>query len=707
MRPPQLDSGLSNLLTGLLSFGTFCTDHFWRRILPKTSLTLGMEFFIGVELRGLNIIYASMRIAYFINQYPAVSHTFIRREIRALEELAVTVVRIALQPASVLGDQEDEAEARQTKFLLAAGIGEILRSTVGAVVRRPIATISIVGRALVLGRRSDTGIIRHLGYVVEALVLANWCRHERIQHIHAHFGTNSATIAMLASQLCRIPYSFTAHGPDEFEKAPLLSLDEKLEHARFVACVSSFGRSQFMRWSAPKNWHKIEVVHCGLDRKFFNEPLRPPPEAPRLVCIGTLNDRKGQILLVAAASRLRKQGVRCEIAIIGDGEMRPAIERAIRRAGLEDAISLIGWASGERVISEIQAARAMVLPSFSENLPVVLMEAMALGRPVISTYVAGIPELVEPGKTGWLIPAGDEVALAEAMREALATPITQLAAMGVAGQRRILDHHDVLKEANKLKWLFERSIQSQTTIATVSAEVERSAKNQMDISPKERLILHFHGLGPVPPWADLKERQFWCGKDRFASILDTICTLSQVARIEITFDDGNASDANIALPALVDRGLTATFFVCAGRIGLPGYLDASAINDLISGGMEVGSHGWGHVDWRRVDDKVLDLEVDDARLKIADIVGSAIDKISIPFGSYDRRILLRLRRSNARSIFTSDGGRAPLSGWMLPREVFKSSWDDDNRTLRELATNPLPLAAGLRRATVSYIKRWR
>ena len=345
---------------------------------------------------ALNIIHTLMRVAYFINQYPAVSHTFIRREIRALEELGVTVVRIALQPAPALGDHEDEAEARQTKFLLAAGIGEILHSAVASV-RRPNAAICVIRRALALARRSHSGIIWHLGYVLEAALLANWCRCESIQHIHAHFGTNSAAIAMLASELCGIPYSFTAHGPDEFENAPLLSLDEKLEHARFVACVSWFGRSQFMRWSPLKNWHKIEIVHCGLDRKFFNEPLRPPPEAPRLLCVGTLNERKAQIL-VAAAGRLREQGVRCEIVIVGDGEMRSAIEEAIRRAGLEDAITLIGWASGERVRAEIEAARAIVLPSFSENLPVVLMEAMALGRPVISTYVAGIPELVEPGE---------------------------------------------------------------------------------------------------------------------------------------------------------------------------------------------------------------------------------------------------------------------------------------------------------------------
>jgi peptidoglycan/xylan/chitin deacetylase (PgdA/CDA1 family) len=222
----------------------------------------------------------------------------------------------------------------------------------------------------------------------------------------------------------------------------------------------------------------------------------------------------------------------------------------------------------------------------------------------------------------------------------------------------------------------------------------------------ERLILHFHGLGPMPDWIGPQERDYWCDEHRFTTILDTIRDLSQLVPIEITFDDGNISDALIALPALRHRGQTATFFICAGRIGQPGYLDAAAMNDLVSAGMEIGSHGWGHVDWRRVDDAVLDLEINASRDKIANVIGCPIDKTAIPFGSYDRRVLRRLRRSDIRTVFTSDGGRAPLSGWMLPREVFRTSWDD-NRTLIDMATRPLSSAASARRFIVRALKRLR
>jgi peptidoglycan/xylan/chitin deacetylase (PgdA/CDA1 family) len=221
-----------------------------------------------------------------------------------------------------------------------------------------------------------------------------------------------------------------------------------------------------------------------------------------------------------------------------------------------------------------------------------------------------------------------------------------------------------------------------------------------------RLILDFHGLGPAPDWVDEAEREYWCEEDYFKSILDQVQTLSQVIPIQLTFDDGNLSDATIALPALADRGLTASFFVCAGRIGLPGYLDKIAMHDLVTAGMGIGSHGWAHLDWRCVNDETLDMEIDRAPMKIADVIGCAVDQASIPFGSYDSRVLRRLRRSGMKAVFTSDGGPAPLTGWMLPREVFKKmSWDIT--ALGELANGRTSLRSMIRRAIVRFIKRHR
>ena len=396
-----------------------------------------------------------MRIGYFTNQYPAVSHTFIRREILAIEALGVTVLRYALRPGPNLVDPDDKKEKEHTRYVLGAGLGEIFRSCVAVLLTRPLALIQATVLGVKIGWHSDRGLLRNLAYVAEAAVLAHWLRRDSVQHLHAHFGTNAAAIAMLASRISGIPYSFTAHGPDEFERAKLLSLDVKLEYAAFVVCVSAFGRSQYMRWTRPEFWQKIVVVHCGLDSSFFDNQPSLPPTTPRFVCVGRISEQKAQIVLVGAVQQLRKEGVHCQVVLAGDGPMRAIVENSIQQAGLQDDISVTGWISGDRIKTELSAARALVLPSFAENMPVVIMESFALGRPVISTYIAGIPELVKPRESGWLVPAGDETALADAMRDVLNAPVEQLATMGATGRAHILEQHNSAKEAIKLKNLFE------------------------------------------------------------------------------------------------------------------------------------------------------------------------------------------------------------------------------------------------------------
>lgn len=413
-----------------------------------------------------------MRVAYFTNQYPSVTHTFIRREIRSLEALGLEISRYALTSGSNLIDVEDKAEAERTRYILKAGPGALIGCCITMLLSDPLRFIAAIRDAVSMGWHSDRGIIRHFAYVVEAATLARWCRRDGIQHLHAHFGTNSAAIAMLASRISAIPYSFTAHGPDEFERATLLSLDIKLERAAFVVCVSSFGRSQLMRWSSPAQWGKIAVVHCGLDSSFLDSPLQRPPSTPRLVCVGRLSVQKAQSVLVAAARKLHAAGIDFEIMLAGDGPLRDSVEEAIRSAGLQQKVTILGWASGEQVRAEIAAARALVLPSFAENMPVVIMEALALGRPVISTYVAGIPELVQLGSTGWLVPAGDVDALADAMNEVLAAPVEKLATMGARGRVHVVEHHDALKEAAKLKRLFEDHV---STVCGLSFEPRRTS----------------------------------------------------------------------------------------------------------------------------------------------------------------------------------------------------------------------------------------
>jgi glycosyltransferase involved in cell wall biosynthesis len=260
---------------------------------------------------------------------------------------------------------------------------------------------------------------------------------------------------MLCHRLGGPPFSMTVHGPEEFDRAAGIGLSQKIAAARFVVAISQFTRSQLFRHCPASMWDKIHVVHCGLDRQFLDAPATPLPEAPGLVCVGRLCEQKGQMLLLRAIAQLREEFPSLRLALAGDGPMRGELEAEIERLRLADAVRITGSIDAQRVQEEIQAARALVLPSFAEGLPVVLMEAMALGRPVVSTYVAGIPELVEHGRNGWLVPAGSVDRLVEALREVLAAPVEQLARMGQEGRRVVLERHDAAREAEKLGELFK------------------------------------------------------------------------------------------------------------------------------------------------------------------------------------------------------------------------------------------------------------
>jgi glycosyltransferase involved in cell wall biosynthesis len=279
-------------------------------------------------------------------------------------------------------------------------------------------------------------------------------RERGVAHLHAHFGTNPAAIALFARTLGGPPYSFTVHGPDEFDGPQAESLGDKIAGAAFVVAVSSFGRSQLYRWANHRDWGRIEVVHCGLDATFLGADPVPVPATPRLVCVGRLAEQKGQLILLQALAQLAGEGVALEAVLAGDGPMRSAIETEIVRLGLTGKVRITGWLSGADVRREIESARGLVLPSFAEGLPVVLMEALALGRPVVSTFVAGIPELVQDRVHGWLVPAGDVERLADAIRELLTTTPERLAAMGKAGAARVAERHDAEREAGRLAELF-------------------------------------------------------------------------------------------------------------------------------------------------------------------------------------------------------------------------------------------------------------
>ncbi len=272
-----------------------------------------------------------MKIAYLINTYPRASQTFIRREVLALERLGFSVHRFAMRSdRAALIDPADLAEDDRTEHVLKLGAGALGMRALGWMLRHPRQSLTALRLALQCGARGAGGRLRHLIYLTEAAHVARRCTALGIAHLHAHFGTNSATVAMLARALGGPKFSFTVHGPEEFDAPLALSLNAKIHRADFTVAISSYGRSQLCRWADYADWPKLKVVHCGIEpERFAPEPSPLPNGGPKLVAIGRLAEQKGFPLLIEAMALAAAHHPDLHLTLIGSGELRAEIERSI------------------------------------------------------------------------------------------------------------------------------------------------------------------------------------------------------------------------------------------------------------------------------------------------------------------------------------------------------------------------------------------
>ncbi|BCD98056.1 glycosyltransferase family 4 protein [Marinagarivorans cellulosilyticus] len=395
-----------------------------------------------------------MNVCYLINQYPKISHTFIRREILALEELGAVVKRVSIRrPPEPPVDAVDKAEELKTDFLLDGKFVFTLIKIVLCVLVTLPSFIKALTASLQLGRRAGGAYVKNLFYLLEAAWLLNYCKKHRVGHVHAHFGTNPAAVAYLCRLMGGPEYSFTVHGPEEFDAPIALSLTAKIREAKFVAAITSYCKSQLYRWADFGDWDKIVEIHCAIDSGMLASSLEEV-DRYRLVSIGRLCEQKGQLILLRAIKALMEKHPRITLHLVGDGDYRQYFESFIKQEGLLSNVKILGWMSTQSIISELDKCTAMVLPSFAEGLPVVIMESFARSRPVITTYIAGIPELVSQSN-GWLVPAGDEEALVKAIDELLTSSMDDREAKGRAGYAAVLERHDSKKEAVKLLNMFK------------------------------------------------------------------------------------------------------------------------------------------------------------------------------------------------------------------------------------------------------------
>jgi colanic acid/amylovoran biosynthesis glycosyltransferase len=385
------------------------------------------------------------RLAYLLSIYPAISHTFFLNEITGLRKLGFTIDVVSINKPEWPGTASDaEAAAlKETFYLKAMKPSQIVWVLLKVLLTRPRAVLRGVRAALKLDGWNLPATGYALFYLAEALLLGAWLRQHGHTHLHIHFGGPVATVGMLASIAWQIPYSITIHGPEEFYDVDKFYLRRKVEHAQFVLCISDYCRSQAMKVSDPAHWKKLHVVRLGVDLQAFAPALPRDRKGPtEIICVGRLVPAKGHLVLLRSVAQLVQSGLDLQLRLIGEGPERSSIEAYIAAQKLEDSVILEGALNHQATRQKLMQADIFVLASFAEGLPIALMEAMAMEIPCVSTFVAGIPELIRDGHEGLLVPPSSEQTLAVVLQQ-LTCDLELRRQLAVAGRSRVCESYDL------------------------------------------------------------------------------------------------------------------------------------------------------------------------------------------------------------------------------------------------------------------------
>ncbi|MEM8801035.1 MAG: glycosyltransferase [Pseudomonadota bacterium] len=397
-------------------------------------------------------------IAYLTGEYPRATDTFIQREVAELRKLGFDIQTCSIRATDESHQVGAEQQAERAATFVVQSRAKNPVALLKAHARMLKTPARWFGAAKLAWSTSPKGLknrLWQLFYFLQAGVLADHMQRNDVQHLHNHFGNSSCSVAMLAARMAGLPFSYTAHGPMEFFEPHHWRLDAKIARASFVAAISHFARAQCMLFSDAAHWDRIKIVHCGVEPGRYDSTGREPGK--HLVFVGRLAGIKGVPLLIDAVVQLLPKHPDLHLTLVGDGPEKASLETCAAQLGLTDRVTFTGYLGQQEVAAILKTADMLVLPSFAEGVPVVLMEAMAARLPVIATRVAGVQELVEDGVSGHVIPPGDLDALINAIDQLLKVP-EQRAQMGAAGHAKVEAEFDVAKEAAWLGTLFEHSL---------------------------------------------------------------------------------------------------------------------------------------------------------------------------------------------------------------------------------------------------------
>lgn len=374
---------------------------------------------------------AAGKVCYILKRFPRLSETFILNEIRALERLGLELLIVSLLPREEGLQHSAVSEVRATVYYLPAEwlemIPRALKPHVAVVAVSPARYLKAAGKALWLGVRYAHPVTT-LKSFMRAVFVAAKCRQDNIRHLHAHFANTPTRVAYFVSILCDIPFSFTTHAKDLYLSSED-AIRDRVTAAKFVLTCTKYNLDYVKGLVPAEHWHKVHLVYHGADLTAFSAYLRgddparqvSADAAPVILSVGRLVPKKGMRCLISACALLRDRGIPFRCKIVGTGPLRNDLQQQIHDLGLADRVALLGAMTHDDLVDVYGQATAFALvPQITENgdrdgIPNVLVEAMAAGLPVVSTSVSGIPELIEHGHTGLLVPPNDPQAAASSL----------------------------------------------------------------------------------------------------------------------------------------------------------------------------------------------------------------------------------------------------------------------------------------------------
>lgn len=395
-----------------------------------------------------------MRIAYFTNTYPRATDTFIRREVIGLRERGFEVLTYSVRRTGTDHDVDPEviAEKNNTRYLMPIPIVQCLVTLVKTAVNRPVPLLKSLLLAIKTVRPGVKGWLLQIAYFIEAVQLAAQFQDDNIEHIHNHLGDNSGNVTMFASVISGIPFSISIHGPHIFFEAQYWALREKSQLATFISCIGEYCKSQMMLYADMADWKKFSIVRCGIDLTRF-EYRQPATAIKNMVYVGRLSGEKGLPILFQSLQLLKSRDYDFTLKLLGDGEDRQFLQQEAQRMGLADNIEFSGFVDQATIAKELRDSDIFVLPSFAEGIPVALMEAMAIGIPVVATYVGGVAELVVDKETGLTVFPSDIEGLAAAIASYIDDP--QLAQqLSARARKKVESEFNTIDQIDKLVKLF-------------------------------------------------------------------------------------------------------------------------------------------------------------------------------------------------------------------------------------------------------------